>query len=284
MTIADAAENMLVEKFNCGSEYEALLAMEINEELPRQTDHFFERCSERIKVLCPKYLLLCNRAFWHGLISITDFIKWHDVAGIFCPCHFILRLHASSIPPAQSLTTGILYNPISSEYWRNLVKLLKEINSILPSCSLPWISQQHIDSGLLSFPPMLFEGVRQYEKQDKRAEKLLPLDPDALFGAFAVFSAWLEIDKFLEEPDDIDIIKMSEHPFFNSIRSIFLARFEQVAVDKVQDEMDRSGFTIVQQDFVWQWVRGDIDLVQTAKAKSSNKQVNLPDNIDASDL
>ena len=55
-------------------------------------------------------------------------------------------------------------------------------------------------------------------------------------------------------------------------------------MDKVQDELERSSFTIEQQDFVWRWIRGDIDFVQTPNAKSNKKPVNLSDQIDTSDL
>jgi len=34
--------------------------------------------------------------------------------------------------------------------------------------------------------------------------------------------------------------------------------------DKVQAEMDRCGFRAEQQDFVWRWVRREINLVEKA--------------------
>jgi hypothetical protein len=47
------------------------------------------------------------------------------------------------------------------------------------------------------------------------------------------------------------------------MRWIFLARPEkrEIDTDKVQSEMDRCGFTPEQQDFIWRWVRHEINLV-----------------------
>jgi len=44
---------------------------------------------------------------------------------------------------------------------------------------------------------------------------------------------------------------------------IFLARSDEreTDTDKVQSEMNRCGFTPEQQDFIWRWVRREINLV-----------------------
>lgn len=42
---------------------------------------------------------------------------------------------------------------------------------------------------------------------------------------------------------------------------IFIARYEKVEENKIQDEMDQCGFTSNQQDFIWRWIQKDIDLV-----------------------
>jgi hypothetical protein len=48
---------------------------------------------------------------------------------------------------------------------------------------------------------------------------------------------------------------------FGGIRWVLIARFQPVADDKVQAEMDRCGFSPEQQDFIWRWIRREINLV-----------------------
>ncbi len=63
----------------------------------------------------------------------------------------------------------------------------------------------------------------------------------------------------------------------NSLRSIFLARYQPVKPEKVEKEMLQCGFTPQQQSFVWQWVRQEIDLV-----RKNFKQMRLE--VDEADL
>ncbi|MEQ9672240.1 hypothetical protein [Coleofasciculus sp. G2-EDA-02] len=94
---------------------------------------------------------------------------------------------------------------------------------------------------------------------------LLDQYSDSIFGVFALLSTTLEEDK-RQDPNYVpcsvyDLRENDDYYFFGGIRWVLIARFQPVPDDKVQAEMDRCGFSPEQQDFIWRWIRREINLV-----------------------
>ena len=53
----------------------------------------------------------------------------------------------------------------------------------------------------------------------------------------------------------------SRHPFFDHVRWTFVARTEDVEASVVENELEFWGLTGSQKDFLWKWIKGEINLV-----------------------
>jgi hypothetical protein len=266
-TLTDTFQNLLVERINNASEKEAFLSLEIG--LYTEAFHYekslanyiFNACSDRVDKLYPKYFMLCLGAIWRGAVTLLDCIRWYDAAGIFLDSNFTVFTNAGMICAAGKFLKSAVVMALNSpeQSTQDLIHDLREVGRILLSCSPPWVSQQQPDLGL-HIDWILQEAQIEYLKGESIRE-WLSQDSNALFGAFCLFAVILE--EVEEQEEYFDQIEESEAPLFDVMRWIFLARPEkrEIDTDKVQSEMDRCGFTPEQQDFIWRWVRHEINLV-----------------------
>jgi hypothetical protein len=254
-------ENLLIERLKSGSEPASLLAWEISLHLwESSSKRIFDACSDSIEALYPKYLLPCIVALAQGKVSIVDLVKWHGIESIFREGFFTFFAHTMS-----SVAESFLYMLWSvpdlsdSSTWSvNKLDNLKELGHILLFSPPPWIKKQQFDLD------SLLVGIF-HTNSESFQESLSPYC-DALCGAFAICAAIFEAsytpDPFVNLV--IQEIKKSPSNFFKLMQWLFSARFEQVETEIVQAEMDRCGFSPEQQDFIWRWVRGEINLVEKA--------------------
>lgn len=257
-TIASTLENLLIERLKTCSEPESLLAWEISYHFwESSSKRIFDTCSEYIEALYPKYFLPCNLALAQGKVSIADLIKWHGIESIFRESFFtFFALGRSSV--AESFLYRLWSVPDlsnSSEWSGNKLDNLKELGRILLCSPPPWLKKQQFDLD------MLLVGV--YHTNSESFQKSLSLYCDALFGAFVLCAAIFEAS-YTQNPFVTQDIKESPSSFFKLMQWLFSARFEQVQTDIVQAEMDRCGFSSEQQEFIWRWVRREINLVGEA--------------------
>jgi hypothetical protein len=255
-TIANSLENLLIERLKSGSEPESLLAWEISYRLWQSSSkRIFDACSDCIEALYPKYLLPCIVALAQGKVSIVDLVKWHGIESIFREGFF--TFFAPRMPSvAESFLYMLWSDPDlsdSSTWSVNKLDNLKELGHILLFSPPPWIKKQQFDLD------SLLVGIF-HTNSESFQESLSPYC-DALCGAFAICAAIFEAsytpDPFVNLV--IQEIKKSPSNFFKLMQWLFSARFEQVETEIVQAEMDRCGFSPEQQDFIWRWVRGEIN-------------------------
>jgi hypothetical protein len=139
---------------------------------------------------------------------------------------------------------------------------LREVGCFLLSSSTPWVSGEQSD--LYFYINWDWEEDQNDLSKSESIREQLSQDSKALFGAFALFAVMVEgVEEDEEEEKYLEQIEKTKAPLFNLMRWIFLARPEkrEIDTDKVQSEMDRCGFTPEQQDFIWRWVRHEINLV-----------------------
>lgn len=292
--IADSLEKLLIERINGGTEADSILALEIgmNLTLPlhrwqrRRVPHhelwdfwagtsnrIFDACSNRLEALCPRHFPLCLGALWRGRVPLADLISWHGLEGIFRQSSYIMfpgtwrwAAAESFVQTAQQFS----YQAASESSINFAARLsqLEEVGRILLYSPPPWLNVAVI-SGYRS-PTWFFEEAR-FLGEEKRAREPMVLSPDALFAAFALLAAILEASDELKQLPG-KAVREIRRPFFDSLRWIFVARFDSAETEKVQAEMDRCGFTTEQQTFGWRWVRREIDLVRGSRGKNKKRR------------
>jgi hypothetical protein len=296
LTVMNTLEKLLVERINKGCEPEALLALEIGLDLdislhrrvegrgPQSevydfwesvSNRIFDVCSAQIQALCPKHFGPCLQGFRRGLISVTNFVNWHRVEGLFRRYHYSMFPDTMSLSIAESMFMAIALAPYSLEWKRylpNYIHHLEETGRIFFSSHQPWVKGEQLSVG--GFAEWVFEN------RGKSQMEAFSLGPEACFGAFALLATILEASALKEkpekrEPKELVSIKKSQHVFLDLMRWVFLARFEQVESTKVQEELDRCGFGAEQQAFAWMWVRKEIDFVQRISRRNKKSRGDL---------
>lgn len=270
-TIADSLKSLLVEKIKTGRESESTLAFEFSSGLTLHNygigdevvkfwneiyNDIFEDCFSQLQLLCPKNFKVCYEAFNLEKISLTDFIHWHGLKSLFYLQRYKMHERIVKLPLSEKYIFLFL-NPQINNY-EIYFHQLKEICPILLNYPLPWITIEKDDFDFFIRTVTAEEILRHNDKKFEFPQKLIR--QDILFGAFSFFSVCLEFDMTRQQL--IDAIKKRSFPFFNVMHWIFIARYEKVEENKIQDEMDRCGFTPKQQDFIWRWIQKDIDLIK----------------------
>jgi len=94
-----------------------------------------------------------------------------------------------------------------------------------------------------------------------------------LFGGCIIFAVYLEAAQYHSMLDDnawlYHEIKYAEIPFFQFIHYIFIARFRELGKydREIKAELNKCKFNQEQRDFIWKWVRREIDLVAIAESE-----------------
>jgi hypothetical protein len=234
-------------------------------------DRIFDECLNRILAISPRRLWACVDAFWKGRISIGEFAQWHGVAGIF-RYREMEMFTKSPLPIAEVLTRDVLIAPYfeKNKYREERLGRLGEVGRFLLSCPMPWIHRPHTKIPVLSadtqFPRVVptFADWRFDEDQYCGRDQVRPLDlnTDALFGFFAIFATTVQTPG-IPLSDIILWVKRSRLAVFNLLRRSLIAPYVDPRFDLIQEEVTRCGFTPEQQEFVWQWARGKLKLVDT---------------------
>ena len=185
-------------------------------------------------------------------LPIAKLVQWHGVKSIFLDYDFTMFPDVGYPSLFRMLMPTILYAAdIEDEFddITDLLPILREIGNILPSCPTPWVDKQDVDWSEDSI----------YFIEDR---EMLNLDPEAFFGAFVLYAVWLESQNLSKQPKILNEIEQVTNDFFNSNHWMLLARFEPAVINRVQAEMDKCRFTNEQQNFIWRWIRKEVNLVK----------------------
>jgi hypothetical protein len=250
------------------------------------SDRLMDSCSQQLKILSQKHLQICARyLLTRGEISISDVIKWYGIESIF------KDYRCTMLPSSSWFSIGIQLLlmcahfpslPQNSQIPPIYLNAIKEVGSFLLSCPPPWIRGQLFRSNFVTFPLQEFIS---YRPQSKNAKKRLNADPDVLFGLFVLLILSLEVTQKVsdrqikwhylggETSDVIQAIKSSTHPILQSIRWMLIARYESseldlgqkpTIIDNVEAEMNSCKFTIEQQNFIWRWLRQEVEVIDNS--------------------
>lgn len=268
--INDHLGKRIVDVIANSSETEGILALEVGLfAYPRVEDLIFNTCTNRLEILYPKYFWLCYEAVDERKLPISDLIKWYGMAGLFCAQRSI---YMNRICLAQLMARRILdspHDPSFSDWIIDHMGALIEIGPIMLSHPTPWFIESSPKSDVFS---TFWFGVN-HSPATKQVQAL-KLNSDSLFSAFALFAVLLEAQELITDGDRgtgvkeiASIIKYSKCLFFDFIRWALCARYMSVSETKVQEELDRGGFTNEQKNFVWLWIKQEVELIKLIPSK-----------------
>jgi NACHT domain len=276
--ITNYAYKYIIDYINGDDDKEASLAinigLSINDEIEKR---IFTDCTYRINKLFSRFFWLCYEGVYLNKFSILDLIKWYGIDGIF---REQISLFKNRVSLSQLLARRVLDAPQRKwfNYWlKDHLDILNGVGSILIQNPTPWITIPSLDLDIFSsFWINLDHDLRT------TSVRAIHLSPLSYFSAFLLIAVLLEASEFVDDEENqseqltliekIRIIKSSRCHFFDFIRLIFCARFEQVPKGKIQEEIDKCHFSSEQQEFIWQWVSGEINLVDN---QLSNKNIQL---------
>lgn len=243
------------------------------------SDRLFDICIHQLEILWKKHYRFCYLLLIKGKLSISEIIIWYGVKGILEEMYCTMLPRTTWISIAGQLMLYITplntFKPLETS---KRINIIKELGIILPTLPTPWLKQLSTNIDLYPLV-MLFNSTRS----DKNSEKVMYHDSELLFGIVIVLSILVEANqeagmrniefgtKGTASKDSIEMIMISTHPIFKYLRWILTARYLSPELelgitlsisDKVQAEMDNNNFTIEQQNFIWRWVRREIEFIQ----------------------
>lgn len=277
--VADCLERLLIERIKKGSTTDSLLALEIGlylnlclrlarRQLVRDPeirefwvgaeDRIAQACSASIAALRTKHFGICFDSFWRDMTPIADVIKWFGFDSLFRQRLFTIypaRIWSISDSVLDCLLFGAHRMTPRASFEKRL-SLAKDVGLILRSGAAPRVVVKSSSS-------MIMHMLEEDFSPEEQLPEALDLGSDVLFGGFILMAVKMEtLDRDRRYETYLDTVEQCQLSFFDFMRWTILARFREVASDKVQEEMERCDFTREQQGLVWRWVHREIDFVQ----------------------
>ena len=285
-TVANQLEKTIVEYVNGNDKSRAIAALEIgltlrvlaslegrssaqrekHEHWQEISERIFEACRDKTEAVAKENFQICFKAVWLRKLPARCLVDWHGTESLFRDGRFVVASNVRVISWAEALAYEAVVLPhgnLDEPGVENALRDIKDIANFVPSRPLPWFTRS-------SEAPA--SGFWHIELAERRVDEGIPaqfpcVDRDVFFGIFALFAAMLELDATdrQEESDTglAQVIRQSQLPFFDHMRMVFLARFEQADPDVIRAEMEHCGFTEAQQVLTWQWIRCETNFVGT---------------------
>lgn len=263
-----ALEKILTPIITSGVGYKALIAAEVGLNLSslfprwRRKDNRFdeirgildasswkiiETCFDwLINQLAPKYLRVARDLYNWGKADLVQLIEWHTTQSLF-EQHYRLIIPRVYDGEITRDLMDIYDSDITEREKQELVGQLEKLGEILLPIPTPWASLRDM-GGKMGF---------------NNSRPLPDLPPNALFGLFLVLAFgheyWYEDTPFGDGERE-DYVSISPDYFY----WIFASRFptgQEGDEEKLQEALDKSGFTPEQRAFVERWAHRKISIV-----------------------
>lgn len=277
--IRSTIEELIINKINSSNYKKSALALEIFWILDRLISNevkedFKTNYRNKIQTIAKQDLFICNAFKELFLIPIANIIKWHGFENLLISCDYRIRIGAAIISTFYNILYDLLFN--TEKYNQPIIKLVIEdviyIGKLLLTYRLPIAIENinFIDTNL----DFIFGSYTVWESGYKKFRNLVADKPDILFGSYTILAILLEIevdDNFGDKSFYLSEIETTDIHFFKFIRHIFIARFAKPGrCDReVEKELNKCKFNQQQRDFIWKWVRREIDLVAITESENN---------------
>jgi hypothetical protein len=185
---------------------------------------------------------------------VKDMVEWHGVEALFRPREYSIFTDSFTVSIAEMILYSLLDQSIKMA--GHSLSNMREIGRILFFAPTPWIKSRLDRDRVLPFRHINFGNLGTSHQQV--LEKKLPVDPDTLFGMFALIAAALE--NSTKQKDGPDFTKGVAPRLPDPLQTIVLARFREIDPKRLQNQLDRSRFSQEQKAFIGRWVRKEIHL------------------------
>lgn len=235
-------------------------------------NHIKVNYKNQLETILQKDIFTCNAFKNLFKIHLSDIIKWHNLENTlkFSSCRIATHFSYSSI---LLRSINILIDP-ETYYDELLDKLdiedISYIGKTILNYQLPIVINNNIiDRDLY----VIISHYLQCLDIQKKKFRLMIQNPNIFFGIYIIFSIFLEtkvIDKKIQRI--IRKVRYNESLFFQVIYYTFLARYAKPGKydRKVELELDKCKFNQEQRDFIWKWVRREINLVSIVDNEEEN--------------
>ena len=245
----------------------------------------FDSCAEKLPEFYPKCLWLSVIALWRGKVGIIDLIQWFGIDKILPENVMTIPFQVNNygITLADELIMDS-FGAFSPNYNRSVLHvkdvraetLAEELVSVLIAYPTPWIKfdpSKSID---------LFQVITPGSGKYRTATKM---KAQTLFSIFVLTAVALEkLGAQMIDPSQhtftgqsgYGAIRQAAHPLLQYFGSLLLARLEPIDAKRVQAEMEKCGFIIEQQEFIWKWIRKEVNFVEVDKKHVDPNFLELP--------
>jgi len=267
--IAQDLEKILTEAIKSEDEFLGWIALDIclsnNERYIKNNypwDQVFTRivlnCKEKAETLYPKSLFLFYRAVWDKFTNINNMISCYGLGSLFdiSGARSLSRNMVYGISMGEILLSNVPYVQKNSVKWNQEYQhLLEELGKGISFDSPPKIKR------LCTINIETIKSLMELSRPRKNV-KIDHLGHNTIFALFILFAILVELCDLFSLDFGLKSIEERRHPFFIFNCWIFLARFKQVQLENVQEEMIKCNFSSEQQSYIWQWIRREANLLQ----------------------
>ena len=223
----------------------------------------FNACLKPIKSMSSQYYRIGIHCLFRKEVTIIELINWYGVSSIFKQTKYVVYPRVRTSPVAENILINSLF-PLEKQDKYIHISYLDILGKIFISYPLPLISE--------SLPELNFNILDRIEDYNlnkfqagSHSSDEIKLPPSAVFAAFVIVAVFFEtmlVKQIREERKKfIDRVRREQFPVFKFFRSTFLSRFLLVKDNKIRAELDESKLTPEHKDFIWRWVRREINLV-----------------------
>ena len=228
-------------------------------------------CQDKIRDIAQQDLFICILYEKLPNISLSNIKEWHGIDSFFYDHYYRIKpLHRHF-----SIAFNIFFNifaELKNDDYIKIIDKSSKLGNMFLGVELPLVNyKQNKFSSFAKFNrnavEMFFKNTDLYDFKNENFSNLITNNYEAIFGSYVIFAVYLESYKYDRSIDSnnwlYQEIQNTKIPFFKFVRYIFLARLEEIGKydREIEKELDKCNFNLEQREFIWKWVRREIDLV-----------------------
>ncbi|MBP0018722.1 MAG: hypothetical protein J7647_14395 [Cyanobacteria bacterium SBLK] len=259
--------NMIEERIDSENEKEICFLLEIDYE--NSIEYLSELKPNQFHRLCKDYFVICLVAVQNTKINLLDFIEFHGIEKSFKYFPYMISSSARRLGAATSLLFQILISDISVQKRTKKIVESLQIHEFIVSSSLPWICD------LSQFDNYSNIFLKNLNNKKNLHELTKILNHSSIFGFYALLATMWETH---ESQERLEVLRDNfEFNLSLFIYSVFSSRlkYPEIETDRINDLFIQLNFTEEQKDFIWRWIRREINFVAKME-EEEEKAIALP--------